>query len=156
MNNKEFIEFLINAKKNTYANGDIAKDEASRLGSKDYHYEDDNFIYHDTYFGGLKFIGEEVVYDKKDIAFWAMNYYGVTLDESLSEEVMDKVLRVALMKVGEDNSIIPVRGPSEFSHGSYHYTFKVEGNMENFIGVEEIYKDKTKIYELKCHGGIIK
>ena len=147
MNSKEFIQFLINAKKNTYANGDVAKDKSSRLGSKDYHYENDDYIYHDTYFGGVKFIGEEVVYDKNKIPFWAMNYYGVTIDEDLSEEVMDKVLRVALMKVGEDNNIIPVRGPSEFSSESYQYTFKVDGDIENFTGVEEIYRNKYRTFE---------
>ena len=85
-----------------------------------------------------------------------MNYYGVTIDDSLTEEVMDKVLRVALMKVGEDKDIIPIRGPKEFINEDYLYTFNVDGDMENFIGTEQIYKDKKLIYELKCHGGIIK
>jgi len=43
-----------------------------------------------------------------------MNYCGVTIDDSLIEAVMDKVLKVALMRVGEDKTIIPVRGPKEF------------------------------------------
>ena len=155
INSKEFLEFLVKAKKGTYANGNASKSPSSRLLSKDYHYEDSHFTYHDTYFGGVKFIGEEVVYYNENI-LWGMNYYGVTLDSSLTEEVMDKVLRVALMKVGEDKDIIPVRGPKEFINGDYLYTFDVEGNMENFIGTEQIYKDKKLIYELKCHGGIIK
>ena len=155
INSKEFIDFLVKAKKGTYANGNASKSPSSRLLSKDYHYEDSHFTYHDTYFGGVKFMGEEVVYYNENI-LWGMNYYGVTLDSSLTEEVMDKVLRVALMKVGEDENIIPVRGPKEFINGDYLYTFDVEGNMENFIGTEQIYKDKKLIYELKCHGGIIK
>ena len=54
-------------------------------------------IYHDTYFGGTNFIGEEVyLYNKID---WVMNYYGVTLDEKISEDAMDSVLRPALMLV---------------------------------------------------------
>ena len=60
-----FIDFLIKAKKPTYANGTIEKVEASRVGSSDYSYEEiiDNkkYTYHDTYFGGTKFMGEEVV-----------------------------------------------------------------------------------------------
>ena len=155
INSKEFIDFLVKAKKGTYANGNASKSPSSRLLSKDYHYEDSHFTYHDTYFGGVKFMGEEVVYYNENI-LWGMNYYGVTLDSSLTEEVMDKVLRVALMKVGEDENIIPVRGPKEFINGDYLYTFDVEGNMENFIGTEQIYKDKKLIYELICHGGIIK
>ena len=44
----------------------------------------------------------------------------------------------------------------EFINEDYLYTFNVDGDMENFIGTEQIYKDKKLIYELKCHGGIIK
>ena len=55
-------------------------------------------IYHDTYFGGTNFIGEEVVYIDNQ-TYWAMNYYGTTLDETLGEEAMDIALRPALMKV---------------------------------------------------------
>ena len=106
MNNLE--EFLIEAKKHTYANASVEKQISSRLNSNDYEYVKDNMIYHDTYFGGTRFIGEEVVYlDNKP--YWAMNYYGVTLDENLGEEAMDNALRPALMKVGEDDSVIPVR-----------------------------------------------
>ena len=155
INSEEFLEFLVKAKKGTYANGDASKSSSSRLLSKDYHYEDGNFTYHDTYFGGVKFMGEEVVYYNDNI-LWGMNYYGVTLDSSLTEEVMDKVLRVALMKVGEDKSVIPVRGPKEFINEDYLYTFNVDGDRENFVGIEQIYKDDKLIYELKCHGGIIK
>ena len=59
-------EFLIEAKKKTYANAKIERVASNRLGSKDYEYQKDNMLYHDTYFGGVKFIGEEVIYiDKK-------------------------------------------------------------------------------------------
>ena len=154
INSKEFLEFLVKAKKGTYANGDASKSSSSRFLSKDYHYEDGNFTYHDTYFGGVKFMGEEVVYYNDNI-LWGMNYYGVTIDDNLTEEMMDKVLRLALMKVGEDKDIIPVRGPKEFINDDYLYTFNVYGNMENFVGTERIYKDDKLIYELKCHGGFI-
>ena len=155
VNNKEFLEFLVKAKKSTYANSDAPKVLPSRLKSKDYEFTDGNFTYHDTYFGGVKFMGEEVVYYNNDI-LWGMNYYGVTIDDSLTEEVIDKVLRVALMKVGEDKEVIPVRGPKEFINEDYLYIFNVDGDMENLVGTEQIYKDKKLIYELKCHGGIIK
>ena len=155
INSKEFLEFLVKAKKSTYANSNAPKVLSSRLKSKDYEFTDGKFTYHDTYFGGVKFIGEEVVYYNDNI-LWGMNYYGVTLDDSLTEELMDKVLRVALMKVGKDKDIIPVRGPKEFVNEDYLYTFNVDGDMENFVGTERIYKDKKLIYELKCHGGILK
>lgn len=68
---------------------------------------------------------------------------------------MDKALRPALMMVGEDN-VIPVRGPKEFNNGEYKYTFEVNGDLNHFNGIETIYKDDKRIYELRCSGGLIR
>jgi hypothetical protein len=151
----ELKDFLVKAKKATYANANVEKVASTRSGSNDYEYRDSGMIYHDTFFGGTNFIGEEVVYEsssKKPI--WGMNYYGVTLDQNLSEEAMDKALRPALMKVGE-NDILPVRGPRRFINDNYEYTFNVDGNLERFDGVEEIRKNGELIYRLRCTGGKI-
>lgn len=157
---KEIIEFLIKAKKATYANSGAKKINSSRLGSNDYHYEEENnglkMMYHDTYFGGTRFIGEEVIYIKSDIPKWGMNYYGMTLDDTLLEEAMDEALRPALMKVGEDPLVLPLRGPSKWEQSGYRYTFKTTGTIENFEGLEEIYKENKLIYRLHCQGGLIK
>lgn len=147
--------FLIEAKKQTYANENVEKVLSARKNSKDYEYKRDNMVYHDTYFGGTNFIGEEVVY-VDDKTYWAMNYYGVTLDETLGEEAMDNALRPALMNVGVDKDVIPVRGPKEMINGEYKYSFEVVGDINYFSGVEIIYKNDKKIYELKCHGGLVK
>ena len=155
----KILYFLINAKKKTYAGGNSARVFSSRLGSKDYEYEEMidtlKFRYHDTYFGGEKFIGCEIVYID-EIPVWGMNYNGYSVIKDLSEEAIDRILRPALMKVGEDNSILPLRGPREFTEGVYKYTFNQSGTMENFIGIERIYKNEILIYELHCSGGIIK
>ncbi len=153
--NDKLYNFLIMAKKRTYANENIKKQNSTRKGSYDYEYDDGSMLYHDTYFGGKCFMGEEVVYEEKDTPIWGMNYYGITLDESLSEEIVDKVLRPALMQVGSDN-IIPVRGPKKYINGEYTYTFDVLGNIDYFEGEEIIYKNDKKIYILKCHGGTVK
>lgn len=156
---EEILDFLIRAKKNTYANGKAAKVNSSRLGSKDYQYEETidgkKLCYHDTYFGGENFIGSEVVYIN-DTPIWAMNYNGYSVVPNLSEEAMDNALRPALMRVGVDNSVLPVRGPSEFVNGEYKYTFEQSGTLENFTGLERIYKNNILIYELRCSGAIIK
>ena len=158
--NDTFSDFLIRAKKSTYANSTIEKVKPSRIGSSDYQYEEivnnKKYTYHDTYFGGIKFMGEEVVYCDSNKPVWGMNYYGVTIDDTLGEEAMDMALRPALMKVGEDKDVIPVRGSSKFIDNGYTYTFKVTGTIENFDGIEQIYKEDNLIYELHCSGGIIK
>ena len=151
----KLYNFLIEAKKQTYANENIEKQKSSRKESHDYEYSSNNMIYHDTYFGGTNFMGEEVVYEENDTPIWGMNYYGVTLDQTLSEEAVDKALRPALMQVGSDETI-PVRGPKEYVNGEYKYSFKVVGDLEYFEGEETIYKSDKKVYVLKCHGGTIK
>ncbi len=100
-------------------------------------------------------MGEEVVYSNSDKPIWGMNYYGVTFDDTLGEEAMDNALRPALMRVGEDKNVIPARGPCKFENNGYIYTFKTTGTIENFDGIEQIYKDNNLIYELHCSGGII-
>jgi len=151
----DLYNFLVEAKKLTYANENVKKALSSRNGSFDYEYNNGKMIYHDTYFGGTKFMGEEVVYSNDDTPIWGMNYYGVALNENLSEEAIDNALRPALMQVGEDN-ILPVRGPKEYINNGYKYVFEVNGDLNYFDGVETITKDNEKIYVLKCHGGIIK
>ena len=153
--NTELYNFLIEAKKQTYANENVKKQESTRLGSHDYEYSSNGMIYHDTYFGGTNFMGEEVVYEDSDTPIWGMNYYGVTLDDNLNEEAIDKALRPALMLVGSDDTI-PVRGPKKYTNGEYKYIFNVSGDLEYFEGEEVIYKSDKKIYVLKCHGGTIK
>ena len=159
MDDSLLTRFLVSAKKMTYANATIEKVNASRLGSNDYHYEaeieGEIMKYHDTYFGTTKFIGEEVVYRESEVPKWGMNYYGVTLDENATEEMMDKVLRTALSKVGEDNTVLPLRGPSHFENGEYTYTFTSNGTIENFTGIEQVFKGGELIFELHCHGGSI-
>lgn len=152
---EDLYQFLIEAKKQTYANELVKKCISTRKGSYDYEYRNNNMVYHDTYFGGTNFMGEEVVYLNEDTPIWGMNYYGVTLDDKLSEEAVDKALRPALMQVGMDD-IIPVRGPKEFVNGSYKYTFDTSGDLNYFEGIETIHKGKEKVYVLKCHGGFIK
>ena len=147
--------FLIEAKKETYANGTVEKAKSTRRGSSYYEYKNDKYSYHDTYFGGTDFQGQEVVYQQEDTPIWGMIYYGRTLDESLSEEAMDNALRPALMQVGEDDTI-PIRGPKEFENQGYKYTFEVTGDLTNFEGEETIEKEGKKIYTLKCHGGMIR
>lgn len=152
---EKILKFLVDAKKQTYANENVKKLDSSRRGSSDYEYSDGEMIYHDTYFGGLSFMGEEVVYINNDVPCWGMNYYGITLDTNLSEDAIDKALRPALMMVGSFDDIIPVRGPKEYKNGDYKYVFEVNGDIENFDGLERIYKDDIIVYELRCHGGFI-
>jgi len=145
-------EFLREVRTHGYANEKAEQATPLRPKSKDYHFEEGDLTYHDTYFGGTKFIGEEIVYKNGEPA-WGMNYYGFTLDNAINENLYDAILRPALMSGPGDN--IPVRGPKEFTNGDYTYTFSAAGTLANFTGIEEISKNGHVVCRLHCHGGFI-
>lgn len=149
----KFITFLKKAKKYTYASQSAERVDSSRAGSKDYEYMEGEFTYHDTYFGETAFIGEEIVYES-GVPIWGMNYYGQTLDDTITEDDIDISLRGALSQDPED--ILPVRGPKEYTVDDFTYTNTITGTMESFEGIEEITKAGKKIYSATFHGGIIK
>ena len=153
-------DFIVEAKKQTYANALAEKAQSSRPGSCDYHFVarvgDGVMTYHDTYFGALRFIGEEAIYMDRETPVWGMNYYGETLNASLNEDLIDKILRPALMRVGEDEKVLPLRGPGRFEYEEYVYSFRTRGDLSSFEGTEEIYRGDELIFRLRCHGGLVK
>jgi len=149
---EELTEFLNAANKATYANKEAAKSASLRPSSEDYHFEQGDLVYHDTYFGARDFIGEEIVY-KAEKLVWGMNYYGHVLSPNVSTKDAYTILRPALMQEYDD--ILSVRGPKEFVLENSKYTNKVEGTLDRFFGEENIYLDGELIYRCWYHGGSI-
>ncbi len=149
---KELADFLEEANKSTYANKDAPKTTPSRLKSEDYHFEKGDLIYHDTYFGGRDFIGEEIVY-KENKPVWGMNYYGYMFYLETDEKELYGFLRKALIQ--EYSDIIPVRGPKSFENNGWKYVNEAKGELNRFIGKEEIYRGSELLYEAHYHGGFI-
>lgn len=150
---KNLIDFLTHAHHATYANVSAPKVVSLRPGSKDYDFAEGDFAYHDTYFGGKRFVGAEVVY-YKEVPVWGMNYYGRGLLEKMPEAYFDEVLRPALME--KPWEILPVRGPELFTNGDSTYKMSlVEGGMEAFSACEEIFLKDDLIFKNFVHGGWI-
>ena len=142
--------FLIQAKQKTYASGKNP-DHSSRPHSHDLHFTEGDYAYIDTYLGGFHFIGEEAVwYQGKPV--WGMNYYGKMLTEVIPAG-FSEFLKAALMRVPKE---MPFRGPEEYHNGDFSYHCRVEGNLERFVGEEEISFDDKPIYRLAFHGGEIR
>ena len=143
---KKIIEFLIRAKKATYA-GKGAEAASSRPNSHDLEYSEGDLKYIDTYLGGSEFAGEEAMW-KDDIPFWVMNYVGRVVADGFSGDF----LKEALSLVPQNN---PYRGPEEYSNGDFTYKCSVTGDFDWFSGCEEILLQNTKVYECLFHGGKI-
>lgn len=141
------IDFLCRAKKETYA-GKGNKVASSRPNSYDYRYEEDQFLYYDTYLGGEKFAGEEGLWIE-NTPYWAMNYVGRLVDEGFSGDF----LKEALLLVPKE---YPYRGPMVYQNGEYIYHCTISGDFEWFNGHEEIYHNNKKVYECIFHGGFVR
>ena len=146
MDRNGFVEFLMRAKKATYA-GKGAESASSRPVSHDLVYEEGELKYIDSYLGGRRFSGEEAVW-KNNVPVWAMNYSGRVMGEPFSGDF----LKAALLRVPRET---PYRGPARFENGNYTYLCKPEGSLEWFQGREEIRFGGKTIYELYFHGGTV-
>lgn len=141
------LEFLCRAKRATYASKG-PESISSRPKSHDLQYSEDEYLYIDSYLGGLEFAGEEALWQSKE-PLWAMNYVGRVLDEKFSGDF----LKDALMHVNMD---MVYRGPEIYIKGDYIYQCEVQGEFHWFAGNEHIFYKNTKVYECKFHGGSIK
>ncbi len=147
----EFIDFLIEAKKNTYASSRIT-DKLNKDGSKELIYEKENYKYVDKYYGYNPFSGQEIIFEK-DNFIWSLNYYGFIETHLILEKEIYDFLKKALLNVEER---FPFRGPNIYKENDFEYFSDVNGNIEKFIGKERIdYKGET-IYSGFFHGGIIR
>lgn len=144
---EEIIDFLMKAKKCTYASSG-KETKASRPNSHDLEYVEGDLKYIDTYLGGEKFLGEEALW-KNDVPFWSMNYAGRVLTDEFSGSFLKEALRL----VTKDN---PYRGPIMYQRGQYKYHCVINGDFKWFQGYEEIYYNDNKTYECYFHGGEVK
>ena len=144
---KQTVEFLIRAKRATYA-GKGAETTSSRPGSHDLVYREGEYLYYDTYLGGERFAGEEALWIS-GVPYWSMNYAGRVTGENFSGDF----LKEALLNVPADK---PFRGPDSYTNGDYAFKCDVTGTFEWFQGYETISLKGNKIYECYFHGGLIR
>ncbi|MBO5030815.1 MAG: helix-turn-helix transcriptional regulator [Lachnospiraceae bacterium] len=138
--------FLVRAKNNTYAAGGNEV-LPSKPNSHDFCYNENNYLYIDTYLGNQKFAGEECVWIK-DNAVWAMNYYGQSMNENFNITFLKEALSLV-------STAMPFRGPEFYQKGDYIYHCQVQGDFESFSGEEKIYCKQEKVYSCTFHGGTI-
>ena len=144
--------FIVKAKANSYV-GKAQESLSYRPASRDIQFHEGRFSYIDSYFGGIDFLGQAVVYfDQAPV--WAMNYYG----RILRPELIDSAK--AVMVITE--SLASLYQEGRFLGGYQHdtplgkYFDTNEGDVRFFTGYEWIEVRGSKAYELVYHGGAIK
>ena len=148
----ELNTFIVRAKAETYVGGG-EHSTASRLGSHDIRFSDGEWAYHDSYFGGSDFLGEEVVYFASR-PVWAMNYYGRILRVDLITALQaGQIIKASLSRMYKEGRFL---GGFRFSENNFTYVDASEGAADCFHGRESIIHGKETAYELVYHGGLIK
>jgi hypothetical protein len=144
--------FIIRAKKATYV-GNGAKASSSRRGSHDLTFSDGPYNYRDSYFGGIDFLGQEVVW-LDGAPVWAMNYYGYILKpELITAEKAGHVIKTALSAPHSQGRLLD---NFESDIDGFAYAICSEGNVAHFSGREIISSGGTTAYQLDYHGGLVK
>jgi hypothetical protein len=144
--------FLAKAHANTYASETAQPLSTERPGFTEYEYSDQAWAYRDSYCGGRRFIGEEVVRFAREGIVWGMNYYGYVVGDSPDMKVIYSFLKKAL-RVGVEGGIA-LRGPYTWETEIFKYECDTDRFAE-FSGHERIYFKKSIVYEAYYHGGLI-
>jgi len=151
INLQNLKEFLVKAKKSTYASGDVSKKIIEADKSTTLMFEDGDFKYHDNYFGGEPYGGREVVFLKGEPVY-IMVYYGLVNEETADFRGVYGVLQKALSLIPEDK---PYRGPKEYEEGDYDYRNNFIGEIDDFSGEETINYKGKKVYKARYIGGLV-
>ncbi len=143
----ELLHFKLKTTKNTYA-AYVNEVNVSRFDTHDCRYEEEPYVYYDSYLGDKQFIGQEII-SRKGQAVYAMNYVGRVIKDEFNKNFLKEALRASTIK-------LPFRGPEFYQSDEYIYRCKVYGQFTWFQGREAIFHNHEKIYEYVFHGGILR
>ena len=150
----ELAEFLVKAKRETYAGGG-AEAPPERPGFKELEFREGDWHYRDSYAGFFRAPGQEIVKYKGTIV-WSMMYSGGMREEYLEDTGFARktfaFLKKALIMVEKER---PFRGPPRLEEGEFLYTDKSEGNIEEFKGTEQIFCEGKEAFRQDYIGGLV-
>jgi Domain of unknown function (DUF5680) len=151
INQAKLRSFVIRAKRATYV-GSGSPADSSRIGSHDLTYNEGPYSYRDSYFGGIDFLGQEVVWHN-DIPAWAMNYYGyIVRPDLIDATAAGQSLKAALSQPHAEGRLLE---NFSFDAPAGLYEIRSEGTIAHFSGRETIHVNGTLAYALDYHGGLV-
>jgi Domain of unknown function (DUF5680) len=152
MNSSGLNAFIVMAKRATYVGGG-GKAAPSRPGSHDLTFQDGDWSYRDSYFGGTDFLGQETVWFNGE-PVWAMNYYGYILRPDLIDATCaGETIKSALSAMYAQGRFL---GGFEWNGPHGQYLDRSEGGVAHFRGREAILVDGVEAYAPDYFGGLVK
>jgi len=151
LNSEKLVSFIAFAKKQAYAST-TSKPKKTKDGGKTYTVKRGDLVYVDTYFGNLVDCGQERVYYNGKV-IWVMAYRGGIMNRIELHGAAFLFLKKCISMMPKD---FPARGPKSFEEKNWRYENIWNGDIEGFIGEENIYLDGKKICFRNYVGGLIK
>jgi len=151
MDEAALLGFLLDAARRGYAAGGNARKVREPDGSTTILYEEDDWSFHDNYFGGEPYGGREVVF-LGGRARWIAVYYGWVEGAAVDPERVYGFLQHALQAAP---AAFPIRGPDEFSEPPFIYRNAHTGSVVNFSGEESIHERGRRVYAARYLGGLV-
>lgn len=150
MNENDLKQFLISANKVGYASGKEREWIKCEDGSTTIVFEQGEYRMHDNFFGGEPYGGRLVVFiENKPV--WMMVYYGCVIEGVLVDKIY-AILRKALSLMPEN---CPLRGPHSYTEGAFEYVNFWEGDVEKYVGEEQIIEGDKTVYKATYVGGLV-
>lgn len=144
--------FIVRAKSRTYV-GSGQNLLPYRLGSQDLQHSEDDWVYHDSYFGNSDFDGQEVVYFQGR-PIWVQNYFGYLIhQDKITAAEAGAIIKQSLTAMYQEGRFL---GGFTYSSGDLTYEDTSEGDVFRFRGHEWIRKSGEQVYTLLYHGGLIR
>ncbi|MEK7459540.1 MAG: DUF5680 domain-containing protein [Patescibacteria group bacterium] len=156
--NQKFIlnlnNFLGMAMLKTYAGGGMEVNSKEE-GFRELEYKDGDFYYKDSFGGHRQSWGREVVW-YKDKPVWSQLYGGgmekkYQNDKKFTHETFDFLKKA--MSAGEKKEMFQPRGPTEYIEGDWKYEARWTGNIERFLGHEDILYKSEVVFTHDFFGG---
>jgi hypothetical protein len=140
-------EFIIEARKNTFAGDVTAIDNPRLLSSVQLEFIKGDYYYRDIYFtGNKKTIGQEMVYENSK-PIWVMNYIGNPIGKLEINFLKESLYKLSeKCRFGKD---------CQYQKREYKYQDIGSGDLKEFSGEENIFVDEKNIYTCKYQGCLI-
>lgn len=148
------IAFIHEAGTNTYLKPGVMPNATPfRPGAEEFTYERGEWKYLDSYAWNHDGGGEEFVYYQGKVV-WVMNYYGFLIGEQDKKEVYGFLHEALRLR----HPALPVRGDllEDKVRGLRYEIEFAKAEVGNFVGIERIFKNGTKVYECYFHGGFVR
>jgi hypothetical protein len=151
MDQRELERFLVVAREHT-ALGKGRRPPPERPGAMELVYREGGLVYRDSYFGGNRLIGQEIV-RRAGTVVWGMNYLMVIHELPISGSDLAGFMQRARLARYREHRLL---GPHDFQERDLHYQDRNEGDLGLFHGETKILYRENPILCIYYRGGMVR